>query len=66
MTWGVKTPTECPATLPPTSALPLTWLLRPEGMVATAFAAFADDPMYFGAMAKNVRRRELGHNFAHH
>jgi len=35
-------------------------------MVATEFAAFADDPMYLVAMAKNVRRRELGHNFAHH
>jgi hypothetical protein len=35
-------------------------------MVATAFAAFADDPMYLVAMAKNVRRRELGHSFAPH
>jgi len=35
-------------------------------MVATALAAFADDPMYLVAMAKNVGRRELGHNFAHH
>jgi len=30
-------------------------------MVATAFAAFAEDQSYLIVMAKNVRRRELGH-----